>query len=218
MSLSDLEFFQGEPPVIGILRGVTREVLPDVLAVSVEAGLKFVEITLNTKEALALIESASKDFSQSMVIGAGTVLSLKEAESAFKAGARFIVSPTLNISVSEFCQEKKLPYFPGAFTPTEIESAWKAGATVVKVFPASQVGPKYFKEIKGPFNQIPLMAVGGVRPDNVANFFDSGASAIAVGASIFSPKRMDSQDFPAIKKNLQEILFAVPDISSRLKT
>ena len=209
MSFSDLEFFQEEPPVMGILRGVSKEVLSDVLCVSVDSGLKFVEITLNTKEALVLIESAAKDFSGSIVIGAGTVLSLYEAESAYEAGARFIVSPTLNESVSEFCQKKKLPYFPGAFTPTEIENAWNAGASMVKVFPASQVGPKYFKEIKGPFNHIPLMAVGGVRADNVAEFFQSGASAIAVGASIFSPTRMEGREFSIIKKDLQEILLAV---------
>ena len=218
MSLSDTEFFQEELPVIGILRGVSREVLSDVLSVSVDAGLRFIEVTLNTRDALALIESAVNDFSKSIVVGAGTVLSLQEAESAYKAGARFIVSPTLNISVSDFCKKKKIPYFPGAFTPTEIENAWNSGASMVKVFPASQVGPKYFKEIKGPFNQIPLMAVGGVRADNVAEFFNSGASAIAVGASIFSPKRMEAREFSVIKQELKEILLAVGGFSSRLKT
>jgi len=217
MSLSDLEFFEEEPPVIGILRGISKEVLSDVLCVSVDAGLKFIEVTMNTMGALGLIESAANDFSKSLIIGAGTVLSLNEAELAYGAGARFIVSPTLNISVSEFCQKKKLPYFPGAFTPTEIETAWNSGASMVKVFPASQVGPKYFKEIKGPFNHIPLMAVGGVRANNVAEFFDSGASAIAVGASIFSPKRMEGKEFSVIKQELQEIMLAVRDFSSRLK-
>ncbi|MGV7221313.1 MAG: bifunctional 4-hydroxy-2-oxoglutarate aldolase/2-dehydro-3-deoxy-phosphogluconate aldolase [Nitrospinales bacterium] len=217
MSLSDFDFFQEKPPVMGILRGVSNEVLSDVLSVSVDAGLKFIEVTLNTKRALALIESAANEFSKSIVIGAGTVLSLKEAESAYGAGARFIVSPTLNVSVSEFCQNKNLPYFPGAFTPTEIETAWNSGASMVKVFPASQVGPKYFKEIKGPFNHIPLMAVGGVRADNVVDFFKAGASAIAVGASIFSTTRMDGREFSSIKRDLQDILIAVREFSSRLK-
>ena len=128
---------------------------------AVSAGLGFLEITLNTENAPKLIEIASRDFD--LCIGAGTVLNLSQAKLAINSGARFLVSPSLNVEVGKFCYEEKLPYFPGAFTPSEIESAWNAGSAMVKVFPASQLGPKYFKDVLGPFPEIKLMAVGVVR-------------------------------------------------------
>jgi len=218
MPLSDfnLEVFQ-EEPVLGILRGVSEDALLDVVSVAVEAGLKFIEITFNTPGAPVLIEKAVNGFSDSLVVGAGTVLSCKDAETALSAGAKFIVSPTLNSQVAEFCRENHLAYFPGAYTPTEIESAWNAGAAMVKVFPASHLGPAYFRELKGPFNHIHLMAVGGVRPENIGEFFEAGASAIAVGASVFSMARMENRQFAGIQKDLREILLAVRQFYTRLK-
>lgn len=218
MSLSDfnLDVFQREP-VLGIVRDVPRDALSGVTSSAVEAGLKFLEITFNTPDAPGLIEKAVKDFPSSLCVGAGTILSRQDAETAHSAGAKFIVSPTLNTETSEFCRKNRLPYFPGAYTPTEIERAWNAGAEMVKVFPASQLGPAYFREIKGPFSHIRLMAVGGVRPENVEDFFQAGASAIAVGASVFSKARMENGHFADIRNDLREILLAVREFYSRLK-
>lgn len=210
MSNSDFNFaaFKKEP-VLGIVRGVSKNSLAGVMDAVVSAGLKFVEITLNTQSAFELIEEVGKKYSDSLCVGAGTVLSRKDAETACSAGARFIVSPTLNEEVADFCREKPSAYFPGAYTPTEIEKAWNSGAAMVKIFPASRLGPNYFKEIKGPFKHIPLMAVGGVKPDNIEDFFRAGTSAIAIGASVFSPDRMENNQFDDIRKDLQKILLAV---------
>ena len=117
--------------------------------------------------------------------------------------------PPLNEEVAAFCREHIIPYFPGALTPTEIERAWNAGATMVKVFPASQLGPRYFREIKGPLGHIPLMAVGGVTVDNIPEYFSSGASAVAIGESVFSKSRMVNGEYSKIRDHLKEILFAV---------
>ncbi len=211
----NLEVFR-EEPVLGILRGVSEDVLLDVVSYAVEAGLKFIEITFNTPGAPALIEKVEKNFSGSLCVGAGTILSCKDAEEALSAGAKFIVSPTLNAQVAEFCRKNQLAYFPGAFTPTEIEKAWDAGAAMVKVFPASQLGPAYIRELKGPFNHIHMMAVGGVRPENIEDFFQAGASAIAIGASVFSTTRMENRQFDGMQKDLREILLAVRQFYTRL--
>ena len=212
----NLEAFQ-EEPVLGILRGVADGAVLDVASAAVSAGLKFIEITFNTPGAPALIEKTVKAFSGSLCVGAGTVLSRKDAEAALSAGAKFIVSPTLNDRVAGFCRESQVAYFPGAYTPTEVEKAWDAGAEMVKIFPASQLGPAYFRELKGPFKHIRLLAVGGVRPDNIEDFFLAGASAVAVGASVFSTARMEGREFGAIEKDLRELLLAVRQFYPRLK-
>ena len=198
-----------EVPVLGIVRGIPETSLAGVFDSARDAGLKFLEITLNTDNALSLIAAASQRYENTLCIGAGTVLTCSQAEQAASAGARFLVSPTLNREVAAFCRERNYPYFPGALTPTEIEQAWKAGATMVKVFPASQLGPQYFREIKGPFGDTPLMAVGGVTSDNIPDYFSAGASAVAVGGSVFSKTRMVIGEYSKIHNHLKEILLAV---------
>ena len=212
----DLSVFEDEP-VLAIIRGVTRETFEGVFEAVIGAGLKFAEITLNTPNALNLLEESSHRYSTSVCLGAGTVLSVKDAEQAAGAGARFIVSPTLDEDVAAFCRERNLVYFPGALTPTEIEKAWNSGACMVKVFPASQVGPQYFKLIRGPFPDIRLMAVGGVNPGNISDYLKAGASAVALGGSVISPERMNNREFSLIQKEAEEFLFAVKNFFSKIK-
>jgi 2-dehydro-3-deoxyphosphogluconate aldolase/(4S)-4-hydroxy-2-oxoglutarate aldolase len=175
----------------------------------VTGGLRFVELTLNTEEALPLIESASQHFSEDLCVGAGTVLTLTDVKQAVNAGAQFIVSPTLNIDVATYCVENDIAFFPGALTPTEIEKAWGAGATMVKVFPASQMGAGYFNTVRGPFNELSLMAVGGVDLSNAVEYLKAGASAVAVGGSLFTVTRMRNKDFDSIKTAITELVSTV---------
>ena len=198
--------FQKEP-VLGIVRGVPEFALDGVLNAALEAGLSCLEITLNTENASRLIRIASGK--KLLCIGAGTVLSLQDAQIACDAGARFLVSPTLNEEVAVFCRENKIPFFPGAYSPTEIEKAWSLGAEMVKVFPASRLGPDYFKEILGPFPDIRLMAVGGIDVSNIALYLKCGASGLAVGGSVFTRNRMENGNYEAIRKGLEEFLLAV---------
>ena len=210
MSVLDFELDRFlEEPALGIVRGVTEDSLQGVMEAMISGGLRFVEVTLNTSNAGHLIEKAAKRYSSSICLGAGTVLSLADAKMAVESGARFIVSPTLNEEVACFCKQNRLAYFPGALTPTEIEKAWNAGATMVKVFPASQMGPNYFQIVKGPFQDISLMAVGGIKPDNISEYLSAGADAVALGGSILSPSRMKEKKYALIQKDIEVFLLAL---------
>ncbi len=218
LSSSSFDLTQFEQlPVLGIIRGIKENALEGVLNSALEAGLKHLEITLNTPNALDLISQAVDQFKNSICVGAGTVISKKDAELANSAGAMFLVSPTLNNEVASYCKQNNISYFPGALTPTEIENAWNSGAKMVKVFPATALGPNYIKEIKGPFSNIKLMAVGGVRKENITDYFKSGASAVAVGGSIFSVERMNNEEFSLIKEDLGKILFAVKEFLNTIR-
>ena len=200
-----IEEFQKQP-VLGIIRGVSDKKVRNLINTCIQAGLKSVEITLNTEDAYILISLVNKEFKGGITIGAGTVLSRAQAENAYKSGATFIVSPNFNSKVASFCKEKKCPYFPGALTPGEIYEAHLSGASMIKVFPASVFGPKYFKDVLGPFSDIRLMAVGGVSADNVSEYFKCGASAVAFGASIFRKDLIESDNWKEIKELIKHFL------------
>jgi 2-dehydro-3-deoxyphosphogluconate aldolase / (4S)-4-hydroxy-2-oxoglutarate aldolase len=202
-------------PVIGILRGVKEESLQGVAEATLAGGLRFLEITLNTPDSFDLIKKATDQYPE-LTIGAGTVLSAEEAKMAFDSGAQFIVAPDFEEEVAAFCVENKLAYFPGALTPTEIQRAWKSGATMVKVFPASQMGPDYFKQVKGPFDKVKLMAVGGVNPGNIKKYLGAGADAVALGGSVYSVQRMENGRFPEIQKDIEEFMFEVKTFYSKI--
>jgi len=210
----DLTLFEKEP-VMGIIRGVDEGSLPGVLEAAYAGGLRFLEITLNTPGAFILIKRAAELFPD-FCIGAGTVLSAESTQQAIDHGAQFIVAPNLNEQVAECCIKNNTAYFPGALTPTEIEKAWSSGATMVKVFPASQMGPGYIKLLKGPYDEIKMMAVGGISPKNIPDYFSAGASAVALGGSIFSTSRMANGEFSVIQKEIEEFLFAVNQIYSNI--
>ena len=209
----NLNQFQ-ENPVLGIIRGATQDSVHGVLDSCVSGGLKYVELTLNTENALSLIDLASQQFSDELCVGAGTVLSLKDLKEAENAGAKFFVSPTLSIDIAAYCIKKRLAYFPGALTPTEIEKAWCSGATMIKVFPASQMGPNYFNTIQGPFEKFQLMAVGGINVTNAVEYLRSGASAIAIGGSIFTVSRMKNKEFESIEADISDLVSTVKKFQS----
>ena len=210
----DLSLFESKP-VLGIIRGINEDSLKGVVEASLAGGLQFLEITLNTPNSFHLIKSIKSKYSQ-IQIGAGTVLTVDEAKKATDSGAQFIVAPNFEDEIAAFCVENKIAYFPGALTPTEIQKAWNLGATMVKVFPASQMGPDYFKIIKGPFDNIKLMAVGGVNPENIKDYLGAGADAVALGGSIFSVQRMKNQSLKEIQKDIEEFMFAVQNFYSKI--
>ena len=194
---------------MGIVRGVSIKAIEPLMEAVIEAGLEAIEITMNTSDAPDLIERAVKASSGRIPVGAGTVLSLEDMSAAAGAGASFIVMPSFIEEVVTSCAEKSIPVFPGALTPTEVLRAWDAGASMVKVFPSSAFGPSYFKALKGPFNNIELMAVGGVNLENIEEYFLSGASAVAFGASVFKPEWLESGDFDSIGSLVKEYVDTV---------
>lgn len=195
-------------PIMGILRGITEDCIEPLAQTIISSGLATIEITMNTDGAARLIKKMKETARKHLVVGAGTVLTKDELNSALDAGAEFIVLPVLKYDVVEFCVKRKIPVFPGALTPSEIYDAWRAGAAMVKVFPSKFFGPAYFKEIKGPFNNVQLLACGGVTPGNIEEFFNCGADAVAFGASIFSDKWLKEKNFHEIEKSIKEIVSA----------
>ena len=212
----DLSLFESKP-VLGIIRGINEDSVKGVVEASIAGGLQFLEITLNTPNSFHLIKSIKSKYSQ-IQIGAGTVLTTDDAKKATDSGAQFIVAPNFEDEIAAFCLENKIAYFPGALTPTEIQKAWSSGATMVKVFPASQMGPDYFKIIKGPFDKIKLMAVGGINSENIKDYLGAGANAVALGGSIFSAQRMANRKFEEIQKDIAEFIFAVKEFYFKIRS
>ncbi len=197
-------------PLMGIVRGVTSGQIEALIEAVISSGLQTLEITMNTEGAAELIRRAKKIAQKRLTLGAGTVLDLDSLKSALDAGASFIVMPVLIKDVMRYCVKNKIPVFPGALTPQEIYSAWKEGAAMVKVFPAHCFGPEYFREIKGPFNDIELLACAGVTPQNLRAYFSCGASAVAFGASVFKKEWLQNKDYPAISRAIKAYLEQLP--------
>jgi len=197
-------------PLLGILRGIEANMVEPLVDTVVSAGLKTIEITMNTAGATSLIQQMVKTADDRLVVGAGTVLTMEALYSALDAGATFIVLPVLVPDVVEYCAKNGIPVFPGAFTPQEIYRAWRAGATMVKVFPAGFLGAEYFREIKGPFNEIELLACGGVNADTIETFFTCQASAAAFGGSVFKKDWLERGDFSLIRKSIEILISKIP--------
>ena len=193
-------------PILGILRGVSLDRIEPLTRSIISSGLKTIEIAMNTPLAAKVLRKAKKIARGRLSIGAGTVLTMKDLDKALDNGAEFIIMPTLVPDVVEHCVKKKIPVFPGALTPQEIYNAWRSGATMVKIFPAKFLGPGYLREIKGPFKGIKLLACGGVSPHNVKSFFQSGASAVAFGASIFKKEWIKRKEFFRIEECMKELI------------
>ena len=207
--MTSMKLFE-ELPLLGILRGISAQDVSPLAEVILESGLKAVEITMNTLNAPELIQQMRNILDKKVLVGAGTVLTIEQMYAALNAGAEFIVMPTLQTEVVEYCAKNNIPVFPGALTPQEIYDAWNAGAYMVKVFPAKFFGPSYFKEIKGPFNDIKLLACGGVSAGNMSEFFDCGADGVAFGGSVFDLKKLGSGDIDLISQNLKKMVDAYP--------
>jgi len=205
----DLTRFKTKP-LLGIVRGIDLARLEAVLESAIAGGLETLEITMNTVGAPDLIARACEIAAGRLTIGAGTVLNRDELKSATDAGATFIVSPTLIAEVVEDCVHAGIPVFPGALTPQEIHDAWRAGASMVKVFPAGFFGPKYFKEIKGPFADIELLACGGVSADTVGEYAHCGADAFAFGGSVFDLDWIRAGQYDKIESAVRELVDALP--------
>jgi len=192
--------------LLGILRGCPDRALETVAEAARESNLRFLEVALNVPGAFEQIRVLRGLLDESCQLGAGTVLTVEQARSATDAGATFLVSPCLVPQVQRWANEHHVPTLPGAFTPTEIWNAHQAGAAAVKVFPArSAGGPSYFKELRGPFRDVPLLACGGVSSQNAREYLDAGADALAFGGSVFSPLRLENRDGAALREDLERL-------------
>ena len=191
-------------PVVGILRGQPLDLILWIANVYEKAGLSTLEVTMNTPGATKIIAALRNQF-PNLNIGAGTVCAPKDLDLALSAGAQFIVTPILDLKVIQTCAENNIPVFPGAFTPTEIYQAWSAGADAVKVFPATQLGTRYIKDIIGPLNKIKLLPTGGVTAENLASFLKAGAIGAGMGSALLKPELIHARDAVGLEKHFRFI-------------
>ncbi|GEO06086.1 2-dehydro-3-deoxy-phosphogluconate aldolase [Adhaeribacter aerolatus] len=193
-------------PVIGIMRNMPphqTEALADCYA---SAGLTTLEITMNSAGAAETITRLAQDYGDRLNIGAGTVCDLQDLDKALKAGASFIVTPILDEAVIRACVAAHIPVFPGAYTPTEIFKAWRLGASMVKVFPASKLGPEFIKELLAPLNYLKLLPTGGINLQNFREYFKAGAQGVGIGSGLFPAELIKHDRWDELKELYSQIV------------
>jgi 2-dehydro-3-deoxyphosphogluconate aldolase/(4S)-4-hydroxy-2-oxoglutarate aldolase len=198
-----LELFR-KHPFLGIARGLPPEQAAACAAACAKSKLKFIEVPLNTANSAAALKKLCEEGKKhELVVGAGTVITQQDLQTALECEAQFIVSPGINANVVKICAQKNIPCIPGALTPTEIMQVYAMGAAAAKVFPVSAMGgAQYIKELRGPFKNIPLLACGGVKADNFRDFFKAGCDFVSFGASVFSVPDMENGNWENIEKRL----------------
>lgn len=196
----------GETKVIAIVRGVAAEHALDMIKALRDGGIEAIEVTMNTPAALEIIEAAQQI--EGIIVGAGTVLDVTNAQAVIEHGAQFVLAPSLDVQVISTCLQHDVLPVPGVFSPTELYLAHRSGAPLIKVFPASSVGPQYIKDLLGPFDGLKLLPVGGVSLENAADFIAHGAYAIGVGSYLANPTLAKEGAWSALTERAQAFVSA----------
>ncbi|MBB6145224.1 2-dehydro-3-deoxyphosphogluconate aldolase/(4S)-4-hydroxy-2-oxoglutarate aldolase [Silvibacterium bohemicum] len=201
--------------VVPVLRAESPEIALQAVEALRAGGIGVLEITMTVPGAVKLIERLSRDIGEECLIGAGTVLDVKAAKDCVAAGARFIVSPAVNVATIQYCRDNEIPILPGAFTPTEIVTAWTAGADAVKLFPAGAGGgPGYLKSLRAPLPDVKFVPTGGVSLDNAGEYIRAGAVAIGIGADLVNTKAISAGKAHIITEQAKLYLAAVSEARS----
>lgn len=194
--------------VVAIIRADSADGLLDCAKALADGGLTSIELTMTTPGAIGVMEKAAAAMPD-FLFGLGTVLDAPTARAGILAGAKFIVTPALNPETIATCRRYSVPIFAGALTPTEILTAWEAGADAVKVFPAEFFGPGYIKSVKAPLPQVELVPTGGVTPDTIGAFLKAGAWGAAAGSALVDNKSLKAKDWAAITTRAKQFVDAV---------
>jgi 2-dehydro-3-deoxyphosphogluconate aldolase / (4S)-4-hydroxy-2-oxoglutarate aldolase len=195
--------------VVAIVRTQSSAQLVQVAEAIKAGGIDVLEFTMTTPNALQTISAVADKMGDSMLLGAGTVLDPETARAAILAGAKFLVTPTLNPKVIQMANRYSIVTVVGTFTPTEMLTAWEAGADVVKLFPATVVGPKYIKDVHGPLPQLKIIPTGGVDLNNCGEFVKAGAFAVAVGGNLVDKKAIEAGNFDQLTQTAKQFGDAV---------
>lgn len=202
--------------IVAVVRSPDSGQLVEVARALADGGVTAVEITMSVPDALDVVRQVRRALGDRLLLGAGTILDPETARAALLAGAEYIVAPTLNLDVVRLCQRYDKLVMPGAFTPTEILTAWEAGADIVKVFPADCVGPAFFKALRGPLPQVRLMPTGGVDLQTAADFLRAGACCLGVGGQLVEPKAVADGDFARIGALARQYVAVVKQVRQGL--
>lgn len=183
-----------ETKIVAIIRGANPKDVLQIAKALQKGGVKALEITINSPKALSVIEEVADEIGQDVLVGAGTVLDAETARAAITAGAKFIISPVVDIEIIKMTKRYGIVSIPGAYTPTEILTAYQTGGDLIKVFPASS-GAQYIKDIRGPLAHIPLMPTGGVNLENISEYHKAGAVAFGIGSALVDTKNEITEDY-----------------------
>lgn len=202
----------GRERIIAVVRTDTTDGIFQAVEALKEAGITCVEITMTVPGAVRVIEHLCTN-EPNLLVGAGTVLTREFAENCLAAGARFIVSPVCNPEVIKCAHQFNAPAIPGALTPSEVMTAWGCGADLVKIFPASRMGPRYLQELRGPMpSEIRFVPTGGITADNAAAYLRAGAYAVCVGSWLVDRKAINGGKMDVLKSRAQQLILAVQDL------
>lgn len=202
--------------IVAVVRAPSGELLADVAQALLSGGVDVLEITFTVPQATKVLEKVADRLGDKVLLGAGTILDTETARAALLAGAEYLVSPTVNLEVIAMCRRYGKLMMSGALTPTEILSAWQAGADIVKVFPSEITGPKYLKAVHGPLPQIRLMPTGGVNLETAAAFLKAGACALGIGGSLVDPQAVAAGDLSKIESLAKQYVKIVRDTRAEM--
>jgi 2-dehydro-3-deoxyphosphogluconate aldolase/(4S)-4-hydroxy-2-oxoglutarate aldolase len=198
--------------IIAVVRSPDSQQLVEVVRALADGGVTVAEITMTVPDALGVLRQVRQALGERVLLGAGTILDTETARAALLAGAEYLVAPTLNLDVIRLCQRYGKLVMPGAFTPTEILTAWEAGADIIKVFPAEVMGPAFFKAMRGPLPQVRLMPTGGVDLNTAADFLRAGACCLGLGSQLVEPRAIADRDFNRIRDLARQYVSIVKSI------
>ena len=192
--------------IVAVIRIKDPSRLRAVVDAIAEGGIRVLEVTMTVPGAVGLIRDLAPTLPEGFILGAGTVLDAETVAQVADAGARYVVSPVFRRGVIEACHARGLAAMPGCFTPTEILDAWDAGADIVKVFPATTLGPSYLKDVRAPLPQVKLMPTGGVTVENAGDWIRAGAVAVGVGTSLLDAKAIADGQFAVLRTNAERMI------------
>jgi 2-dehydro-3-deoxyphosphogluconate aldolase/(4S)-4-hydroxy-2-oxoglutarate aldolase len=201
--------------IVAVVRAENATQVHGAVRALQEGGVDCIEITFTVPNAVQMIRSCRETYGDSILLGAGTVLTPSDAAAAIAAGACYIVSPNTNREIIQLCNGGKVAVMPGAMTPTEVVLAAQAGADMVKIFPAEILGPAYIKALRAPLPDIPLMPTGGVTAENVGEWLAAGATAVAAGGSLVDKKALSSGNFGVITEKARQFLRGIQQYRNR---
>lgn len=206
-----------EEKLISAIRSQTGEHISHIVDSLYNGGVKVIEVTMNTPNALKHIGKIKIDFPD-VLIGVGTVLDEETTRAAISAGASFLLSPTLNEASIKMANRSNVPFIPGVLTPTEVLQAYEYGAKVVKIFPISSLGPNYIKDLKAPLPQIDMIPMGGITVANALEFLKAGSFALGVGSTLVNDKLIKDLNFEEIEKRAKQLVNAVQTYENAITT
>lgn len=205
-----------ESGVVAVLRGIPREQIVEVAKAIHEGGVTALEITADAERYSEMIAAVSEELAgTNAVVGAGTVTDAATARTAINAGAEFVLAPDLDEDVIDVCNREGVVSVPGIMTPTEAVTAMEAGADILKMFPASTVGPSHVSALRGPLGDIPIMPTGGVSADDVADYFEAGAVAVGAGSALVDYDAIENDDMDGVTRRAAEFADAVETARSK---